>query len=104
KAHPLDKLRHNFAISAGLDGGMWSYDFSGGTAATELKTGAGIIPGGSVQLDLAPLAFAGVHFIGFDVDFAAAEHTFQMQQTGNAAVTPNAFTSVQMHYGVAAKA
>ena len=103
QAHPLDGLRHSFAISAGLDGGTWSYDFSGGNAATQLKAGAGIIPGGSVHVDAAPLAFAGVHFFGVDADFGAAEHTFQLAH-GASAVTPGAFTSLQLRYAVAAKA
>ncbi len=80
------------AVSAGLDIGTWSWSFDG---APDVKASAGapIFSGGSVLLDVSPLAFAGIRFIAVDAELAGAFVPFTLRGTP---VAPQEFSSPQV--------
>lgn len=98
---PSKRAGHVLALSGAFDGGTWYYDFDGGgTGDTTVQ--APFYPGGGAVLDVWPLFFAGVDWVGVDADIAVSAVPFKIQGAG-LVVTPSDFVSIQTRGGVAAK-
>jgi hypothetical protein len=94
---------HAFSLSAAFDGSTWYYDLVGLQGIGSRTTTAPFFPGGSVFLDAAPLAFAGVRWLGVDGDFSASVVPFQILGNAQFPVTPGEFSVYQFRAGGALK-
>lgn len=96
-----ERAGHVLALSGAFDGGTWYYSFDGGGTGNATVQ-APFYPGGGATLDVWPLSFAGVDWVGVDADVAVSAVPFKIEGDG-LVVTPSDFVSIQARGGVAAK-
>lgn len=101
KEAPASPRAHRFAVSGGFEGGSWFYSFDGGGTGDN-SVPAPFYPGGGAAIDVWPLSFARVDWLGLDADVAISAVPFRIDTKG-LDFTPVEFVSIQTRAGATLK-